>query len=371
MKKQILFFALLSWIFISACKNEKSSFDKKILVFSSTNGYRHSAIPNGKAAIEKLGKENGFDVEATEDSLVFTEDNLKKYAAVVFLNTTGNILDYKQEAAFERYIQAGGGYVGIHSATDTEYDWIWYAKLVGANFESHPKQQNAKLNVVDKTHASTKHLPDTWERFDEWYNFKNLNKDVHVLVKIDEKSYEGGKMGDDHPMAWYHEYDGGRSFYTEFGHTEESYVDSNYLKHILGGIQYAIGENKKDYSKAKTQFPPDTKSFTKTQLSVGEFFEPTEMTILPNLDVLIVQRRGDIVIYKNDTKQLKPAGKLDVYWKTKIDTNVNAEEGLLGICKDPNFAKNNWVYIFYSPIDTSVNRLSRFTLKDDKIDHVI
>ena len=203
---------MLSWIFISACKNEKSSFDKKILVFSNTNGYRHSAIPNGKAAIEKLGKENGFDVDATEDSLVFTEDNLKKYAAVVFLNTTGNILDYKQEAAFERYIQAGGGFVGIHSATDTEYDWIWYAKLVGANFESHPKQQNAKINVVDKTHASTKHLPDTWERFDEWYNFKNLNKDVHVLVKIDEKSYEGGKMGDDHPMAWYHEYDGGRSF---------------------------------------------------------------------------------------------------------------------------------------------------------------
>jgi glucose/arabinose dehydrogenase len=136
----------------------------------------------------------------------------------------------------------------------------------------------------------------------------------------------------------------------------------------LGGIQYAIGENKKDYSKAKTQFPPDPKSFTKTPLSVGEFFEPTEMTILPNLDVLIVQRRGDIAIYKNDTKQLKSAGKLDVYWKTKIDSTVNAEEGLLGICKDPNFAKNNWVYIFYSPIDTSVNRLSRFTLKDDKID---
>jgi glucose/arabinose dehydrogenase len=240
--------------------------------------------------------------------------------------------------------------------------------LVGGQFESHPKQQNAKLNVIDKNHASTKHLPDVWERFDEWYNFKNLNKDVHVLVKIDEKSYEGGKLGDDHPMAWYHDYDGGRAFYTEFGHTEASYTDSSYLKHILGGIQYAIGDNKKDYSKAKTQFPPDEKQFTKAALSVGQFFEPTEMTILPNLDVLIVQRRGDIAIYKNDTKQLKPAGKLDVYWKTLKDTTVNAEEGLLGVCKDPNFAKNNWVYIFYAPSDTSVNRLSRFTLKDDKID---
>jgi len=368
MKKQIVFLCLLSWIIISSCNDGTGSNDKKILVFSKTNGFRHSSIPNGKAAIQKLGKENGFAVDVTEDSLAFTEDNLKKYSAVAFLNTTGNILDNNQEAVFERYIQAGGGFVGIHSATDTEYDWIWYARLVGANFESHPKQQNAKLNVVDKNHASTKHLPDVWERFDEWYNFKNLNKDVHVLMKIDEKSYEGGKMGDDHPMAWYHEYDGGRSFYTEFGHTEESYTDSNYLKHVLGGIQYAIGENKRDYSKAKTQSPPNEKSFTKTALSVGEFFEPTEMTILPNLDVLIVQRRGDIAIYKNDSKQLKPAGKLDVYWKTKIDTNVNAEEGLLGICKDPDFAKNNWVYIFYSPIDTSVNRLSRFTLKDDKID---
>ena len=370
MKKQIIFLSLLSWIFISSCKNDSggSNSGKRILVFSKTNGFRHSSIPNGKTAIEKLGKENGFDVDATEDSLAFTEDNLKKYAAVVFLNTTGNILDYKQEAAFERFIQAGGGFAGIHSATDTEYDWIWYAKLVGGNFESHPKQQNAKLNVVDKTHASTKHLPDVWERFDEWYNFKNLNKDVHVLVKIDEKSYEGGKLGDDHPMAWYHDYDGGRSFYTEFGHTEESYVDPNYLKHILGGIQYAIGENKKDYSKARTQIPPDEKRFAKTALSTGEFFEPTEMTILPNLDVLIVQRRGDIAIYKNDTKELKSAGKLDVYWKTQKDSTVNAEEGLLGICKDPDFAKNNWVYIFYSPSDTSVNRLSRFTLKDDKID---
>ena len=268
MKKQVIFFSLLSWILITSCKDESagSSSGKRILVFAKTAGFRHTSIPNGKAAIQKLGKENNFEVDTTEDASVFTEDNLKKYAAVVFLNTTGNVLNYKQEAAFERFIQAGGGFTGIHSATDTEYDWEWYAKLVGANFESHPKQQNAKLTVVDKNHPSTQHLPDVWERFDEWYNFKNLNKDVHVLVKIDEKSYEGGKNGDDHPMAWYHDFDGGRAFYTEFGHTEESYTDPNYLKHILGGIQYAIGENKKDYSKARTLFAP------KTVLSLGEFF---------------------------------------------------------------------------------------------------
>lgn len=341
----------------------------RILVFSKTAGFRHSSIPNGKTALLKLATENNWSVDTTEDAAVFTEKNLKKYSAVVFLNTTGNILNNYQETAFERYIQAGGGFVGIHSATDTEYDWIWYARMVGANFESHPKPQQAKLIVTDKNHPSTKHLSDTWLKTDEWYNFKNLNKDVKVLLKIDETSYEGGKHGSDHPMAWYHEYDGGRAFYTELGHTEESYTDSVYLKHITGGIEYAVGKNKKlKYSRAKSQYPPDTASMTKTVLTQGEFFEPTEMTILPDEDVLIVQRRGEILIYKSKTKELKQAGFLKVYYRSLKDTTVNAEEGLLGICKDPNYEKNNHVFIFYSPADTSVNRLSRFTVKDDKID---
>jgi glucose/arabinose dehydrogenase len=341
----------------------------RILVFSKTAGFRHSSIPNGKTALLKLATENNWSVDTTEDAAVFTEKNLKKYSAVVFLNTTGNILNNYQETAFERYIQAGGGFVGIHSATDTEYDWIWYARMVGANFESHPKPQQAKLIVTDKNHPSTKHLSDTWLKTDEWYNFKNLNKDVKVLLKIDETSYEGGKHGSDHPMAWYHEYDGGRAFYTELGHTEESYTDSVYLKHITGGIEYAVGKNKNlKYSRAKSQYPPDTASMTKTVLTQGEFFEPTEMTILPDEDVLIVQRRGEILIYKSKTKELKQAGFLKVYYRSLKDTTVNAEEGLLGICKDPNYEKNNHVFIFYSPADTSVNRLSRFTVKDDKID---
>lgn len=365
MKKIIPIF-LLSLLFFS-CEFKNTGIKPKILVFAKTSGYRHSAIEVGKSAILKLGIENGFTVDTTENPGIFTEDSLKKYAAVVFLNTTGDVLNYKQEAAFERFIQAGGGYVGIHSATDTEYDWKWYAKLVGGNFISHPKIQAAKINVVNKESPATKHLPDTWDRIDEWYNFKNLNKEVTVLLKIDETSYEGGKNGEDHPMAWYHNYDGGRSFYTALGHTEESYADSNFLKHILGGIQYSIGENKLDYSKAKTEIPPDEKFFTKTSLTEGELFEPTEMTILPNLDVLIVQRRGEIFLYKNNSKKLKQVGFLDVYFKTK--NAANAEEGLLGICKDPDFEKNNWVYIFYSPTDSSVNRLSRFELKNDSIDN--
>src|SRR5436190_19210822 len=241
--------------------------------------------------------------------------------------------------------------------------------MVGGNFESHPKPQESKLIVTDKNHPSTKHLDDTWTKTDEWYNFKNMNKDVKVLLKIDETSYEGGKHNNDHPMAWYHDYDGGRAFYTELGHTEESYTDSVYLKHITGGIQYAIGENKKlDYANVKSQYPPDSTKISKTVLTKGEFYEPTEMTVLPNLDILIVQRRGEILLYKNETKELKQAGFLKVYFRSLKDTTVNAEEGLLGIAKDPNYAKNNHVFIFYSPADTSVNRLSRFTVKDDKID---
>jgi cytochrome c len=358
---------LLPLIFLFFSCNTKTN-NTRVLVFSKTTGYRHSSIAVGKLAIQKLGKENGFDVDTTENAELFNDDNLKKYSAVIFLNTTGDVLNYKQQVAFERFIQAGGGFAGIHSATDTEYDWGWFGDLIGAWFDNHPEIQTASLNVVDSSHPSTRHLPATWNRTDEWYNFKKLSNDVKVLLKIDEKSYKGGTMENNHPMAWYHEFDGGRSFYTELGHTEKSYSDPLYLKHILGGIQYAIGNNKLDYSKAKTQYPPDENHFTKTVLSQGEFFEPIEMTILPNFDVLIVQRRGEILLYKNDAKKVKQAGYLDVYWKTKKDTTVNAEEGLLGICKDPNFAKNNYVYLFYSPADTSVNRLSRFEFKNDTID---
>jgi cytochrome c len=361
----------LLWVLLFAsslfsCKEKQNKI--RVLVFSKTTGFRHSSIPNGKAAIQKLGLENNFEVDTTEDASYFTEENLKKYAAIVFLNTTGDVLNNQQEIAMERFIQAGGGFVGIHSATDTEYDWIWYANMIGAQFASHPAIQPAKIQVVDRTNIATQHLPEVWNRTDEWYNFKRLNKEVKVLLKIDEKSYQGGTLGDEHPMAWYHDYDGGRAFYTELGHVEESYSDSLYLKHILGGIKYAIGKNQLDYSKVKSQYPPDEAKFTKTVLSQGEFFEPTEMTILPNLDVLIVQRRGEILLYKNHIQKIKPAGFLNVYWHTKKDSTVNAEEGLLGVCKDPNFAKNHWVYIFYSPADTSVNRLSRFELKNDTID---
>src|SRR3982750_4008616 len=196
--------------------------DSRVLVFSRTAGFRHSSIGVGLAAIKKLGAENGFAVDATEDASLFTSKNLARYRAVVFLNTTGDVLDASQQDDFERYIEAGGGYVGVHSATDTEYDWPWYGRLAGAYFNGHPGNPNvrrATFRVRDPSHVSTQGLPAKWEREDEFYNFRNIAPDLHVLVDIDESTYQGGTNGANHPMSWYHEFDGGRSWYTNMGHT--------------------------------------------------------------------------------------------------------------------------------------------------------
>ncbi len=168
----------------------------KVLVFTKTAGFHHNSIPAGIKAITKLGEENGFQVDTTENPEKFNEDSLQLYSAVIFLNTTGDVLNNYQEADFERYIQAGGGFVGIHSATDTEYDWGWYGQLVGAYFDNHPPGvHKATLTVKDKTFAATKDLPEKWEHTDEWYNFKKLNKSTHVLITVDEKDLPGRHHG--------------------------------------------------------------------------------------------------------------------------------------------------------------------------------
>jgi type 1 glutamine amidotransferase len=214
---------------------------KKVLVFSKTAAFYHTSIKAGVKAILKLGEENKITVDTTTDASKFSTVNLKQYAAVIFLNTTGDVLNDEQQGHFEQYIKKGGGFVGIHAATDCEYNWSWYGNLVGAYFGGHPAIQEAVLEIKDRNHHSTKHLPQQWKRKDEWYNFKWMANDLKVLITIDETSYKGGKMGASHPMAWYHQYDGGRSFYTGLGHTDESFSDSLYLQHILGGIRYATG----------------------------------------------------------------------------------------------------------------------------------
>ncbi len=210
-----------------------------VLVFSKTAVYRHDSIGAGIKAIKALGETHGFTVETTESALPFNDENLARFAAVVFLSTTGDVLGNRQQRAFEKYIGEGGGFVGIHSAADTEYDWPWYGLLVGARFESHGEIQEA--TVIPTEAFGRASFPSPWTRRDEWYNFQERPKNVRVVLKLDTDSFEGSKHEDDHPIAWYHEVGRGRAFYTGLGHTKESFSEAPFLEHLMDGIRYAMG----------------------------------------------------------------------------------------------------------------------------------
>jgi type 1 glutamine amidotransferase len=218
----------------------------RLLVFTKTQAFRHASIPAARASVQLLACQRGWRVDFTEDSADFTSANLAHYAAVMFLLTTGNVLDDAQKSAFEGYIRSGGGFVGVHSASDTEYGWAWYDGLVGAHNNVNNKHSavvQGTIVVVDRTHISTSMLPARWTRTDEWYNFAtNPRPFVHVLMTMDETTYKGGTMGADHPIAWYHGFDGGRAWYTALGHTIESYSEPLFLAHLAGGITYAMGQ---------------------------------------------------------------------------------------------------------------------------------
>ncbi|WP_347405326.1 ThuA domain-containing protein [Asanoa sp. WMMD1127] len=226
------------------------------LVFSKTAAFRHDSIPAGVTAIRQLGAAHGFTVDATEDAAAFTDANLARYDVVIWLSTTGDVLDDAQQAAFERYIRAGGGYAGIHAASDTEYDWPWYGGLVAAYFRDHPgavnpQFQTATVKVLGRGTAATRDLPRRWVREEEWYNFRtNPRHTVRVLAEVDERTYDprgysvpGGSpgMGRHHPISWCQPYDGGRAFYTAMGHKAEYYSEPLFLSHLLGGIRMAAG----------------------------------------------------------------------------------------------------------------------------------
>ena len=219
----------------------------RVLVFTKTTGFRHDSIPDGIALVQSLGAANGFRVDASEDAAVFTPQGLKAYRAVIFLNTTGEVLNAAQKAAFRTYIRQGGGWVGVHSAADTEHAWPFYGQLLGrgAWFVSHPAIQTATLLREDAAHPSTRHYPASFSFTDEWYNFKADPRDaVDVLLAIDESSYSPGSdaMGD-HPIAWCHPIGLGRAWYTTLGHRSETYADPAFAQHLLGGILWAAGRS--------------------------------------------------------------------------------------------------------------------------------
>jgi cytochrome c len=360
---------LLSW----ACSRPKQ--EARILVFSKTSAFRHESIAKGIETLRKMGEEHHFLVDTTENADRFNEENLSRYNAVVFLSTTGDVLNQEQQNDFERYIQAGGGYLGIHAAADTEYDWPWYGKLVGAWFESHPMNPNVKSGTfitVDKSHMASDSLPDTFERTDEFYSYKNISPDIKVLVKIDEKSYTGGTNGDNHPMVWYHDFDGGRSFYTAMGHTNETYDDPLFRRQLWGGLNYVLGGEAPrglDYKLAHTKRVPEENRFTKVVLEQS-LQEPVELAVLPDLRVLFVERRGNVKIFDPKEGKSKVIAKIPVSTKYKVqDGNQSeAEDGLLGVQLDPNYSKNNWIYFYYSPAGNEAkNVLARYELKGDEL----
>ena len=215
----------------------------RVLLFSRTTGFRHDSIPAAVAALTELGATGGYAAEATEDPAAFTAENLARFRVVVFLMTTGDPLDDAAQAQFEAWIAAGGNWVGVHSAADTEYNWPFYGQLVGACFKQHPAIQQATVTVEVADHPATAGLPSPWVRTDEWYDFQtNPRATTTVLMTIDESTYMGGTMGADHPLVWTHATTGGgRAIYTEMGHTSESYADPLFRQHLVGAIRWAAG----------------------------------------------------------------------------------------------------------------------------------
>jgi len=245
-RKLILSFGVSLFILLTlACsKNSNGSNPDEekvfnVLIFSKTNAFRHECIEPGGAALKEYFEANGIHATQSEDSSLFSGNQLSAFDVVVFFQTTGNILDSLQQETLVKYIKSGKGFVGIHAAADTEYDWPWYAGLIGAQFASHPDIQQATLVKVDTQHIACRHLPTRWTRTDEWYNFRAAPQNVKVLLTIDEATYQGGTHGTEHPISWYQEYDGGRSFYTAAGHTVESYQDTLFLRHIAEGVKWA------------------------------------------------------------------------------------------------------------------------------------
>jgi type 1 glutamine amidotransferase len=249
--KKLITITLCLVTFFSAFSQEK---EPTILVFSKTTGFRHKSISAGINYFINLKKETNWKIDFSEDANDFSKENLTNYNVVIFLNTTGNLFDEDQKKAFKKYINNGNGFLGIHAASNTEEQWTWFTNMVGATFKNHPKVQKAKVHINnDNEHPAVNHLKKEEIFKDEWYNFKKpVAQHVNVLAFVDESSYKGKKMNTkNHPITWYHHYDGGRIFYTGLGHTNESYSDNRFQKMIKGGILWVA--NTKQIKKPATK----------------------------------------------------------------------------------------------------------------------
>jgi len=244
--KKILVFKI-----IILCVNIKADAQQfKAIVFSKAVNYHHVSISEGVTAIQELSQKHHFDLEWEEiSSKVFNDEKLEDIDVLIFLNTSGDVLNEEEQEAFKRFIKSGKGYVGIHGASSTEKDWDWYTQLVGRMFVIHPVIQTGQLDILDRNFPGMEKLPDNWYWTEEWYEFGEQKVDkLNYLITVDESSFDpnvdwgdrkGKGMGGFHPIAWYHEYDGGRSFYTSLGHLPASFGDFYFREHIYGGIYWA------------------------------------------------------------------------------------------------------------------------------------
>lgn len=293
--KRLLFTLLAAWLIFTAC-NRDSRQHRLLVYYAQPSSVRH----NQRVVIDSLaaiGRDEHFVLDSTSDPRRFTDDSLKAYTAVLFLNVDGDQLPFPSRVALKRYMEAGGGFIDIGLTGNEEYDWAWYRNLLG-----------------------------------------------------------GASPFGDHV------------FCTLTGEGDLAYRDAAFRRRLATGIRGVLAASTGiDLSRATTVYPPAEGHFHKETLVPGPLFEPTEMTVLPNLDVLFLQRRGQIMLYKSATHTLKQAGFLDVYYKTN-KPKVNVEEGMLGLCKDPDFSNNHWIYIYYSVHDSAMNRLSRFLLVHDTVD---
>jgi cytochrome c len=337
----------------------------RVLVFSRTAGFRHPSIAEVWTFFSSLPRTEGIEASLTEDPSSFRDDVLDRFDVVAFVNTTGDVLDEAQQAALERFVRSGRGFVGVHSAADTEYEWTWYGELLGAYFISHPIQPvRVEVTTEEGAHPATEHLPSKFFFSDEIYNFdRNPRFDNEILLTIDEAGFiypnipETPSMGADHPIAWAKEFDGGRSFYTNLGHSPETWSDSFFQEHLLEGLRWAAG-------------PP---SWSLIPLS-RQARNPLAMAVAPDGQVFFIERTGEVWIWSPETGRVTEAAKLDV--------SLSGENGLLGIGLDPDFSANRLVYLFWARNDyrpdpgvdpddlpyegpLGENVLARFSLRDN------
>ncbi|HEX5542899.1 MAG TPA: ThuA domain-containing protein [Micromonospora sp.] len=351
-----------------AAAQENQLDDRHVLIFTKTTQFRHTeAIVQGTPVLEEAFAKVGITSEHTEDSSIFNDEDLARFDALVMFQASGDPWTADEKAAMERYQQAGGGIVAIHNATDMRGSYQWWDNLVGSLMPGHAATGSSPglrgtVRVEDQTHASTTHLPQRWERGDEWYNFStNVRGSAHVLATMDETTYAPGSnaMGYDHPISWCKPYDGGRAWVTAMGHFGAHYTqEPDFVQHIVGGVQWAAGQVESDCGGTIWG------EFEKVPLDQNTS-APFAMDVASDGRVFFTELvRGEIRVYNPKTHTTTTAIEIPVY--------PGGEDGLLGIALDPNFADNGHLFLYYSPAsenDTDpenfFNKVSRFTVKDD------